>query len=256
MEYWSRKMELATAAREHTEDMRSRFGQEIDACIKASIIFGGDGKNPSDAVPGKQALDASFMMNDTVSALFEQPEDCHVVLLNFASYKFPGGQFMNGSSAQEESLCHSSFLFNVLDAFSGSYYEWNKQNLNRGLYKNRAILSPNVRFFKDGKERLADVLTCAAPNRSIIRYGRFEEEDNSSALYSRIDFISKVLRQKGYAPDAIILGAFGCGVFAQNAEDVAGLFRTSQFPASARIVYAVPDNRNYKLSYKAFHPYP
>ena len=231
-------MELATAAREHTEDMRSRFGQEIDACIKASIIFGGDGKNPSDAVPGKQALDASFMMNDTVSALFEQPEDCHVVLLNFASYKFPGGQFMNGSSAQEESLCHSSFLF------------------NRGLYKNRAILSPNVRFFKDGKERLADVLTCAAPNRSIIRYGRFEEEDNSSALYSRIDFISKVLRQKGYAPDAIILGAFGCGVFAQNAEDVAGLFRTSQFPASARIVYAVPDNRNYKLSYKAFHPYP
>ena len=42
-------MELATAAREHTEDMKSRFGKEIDACIKASVIFGGDGKNPSDA---------------------------------------------------------------------------------------------------------------------------------------------------------------------------------------------------------------
>ena len=246
------KMERTQIAYDHTDDMEKRFAKEIAACSKASILFD---SIPNNVVPGVQGTDVQMLKTDTVSALFQQPKDSHVVLLNFASYRNPGGGFLNGSSAQEESLCHASFLYDVLSRQT-YYYAWNQKHTNRGLYQNRAILSPEIRFFHGKEERLADVLTCAAPNRSCIRNNRFTEEENSEALHSRIEFISAILRHKGYAPDVILLGAFGCGVFAQDAETVASIFRTSCYPASAKIVYAVPDERNYRPSYRVFHPYP
>lgn len=39
-------------------------------------------------------------------------------ILNYASYKSPGGFFLEGSPAQEEALCHESILL----AFDGTYY--------------------------------------------------------------------------------------------------------------------------------------
>ena len=251
MNYWTKKMELSVAAREHTDDMEKRYGKEIAACAESSIVFGPAPVSGCDA--GVQGTDATVMKEDSVSALFAQPKDSHCVVLNFASFKNPGGMFLNGSSAQEESLCHESYLFNVL-VEKQDYYDWNKAHLNRGLYENRAILSPGVRFFHNGEERLADVLTCAAPNRSCIRYNRFTEDENLTALRARISFISAILRRKGYAPDAIVLGAFGCGVFAQDAEAVAGSFRTVRYPESARVIYAVPDDKNFAPSNRVFHP--
>ena len=50
-------------------------------------------------------------------------------VLNFASYKHPGGGFIRGSMAQEEALCHESFLYNVLNAFDATFCDYNRTSL-------------------------------------------------------------------------------------------------------------------------------
>ena len=96
---------------------------------------------------------------DTVSAIFQytSEQDGKIAALNFASYKHPGGMFIKGSSAQEESLCHASFLYNVLKEFEDSYYKENRKNLNRSLYTNKALYSPNIKFFNKTSKSLISV---------------------------------------------------------------------------------------------------
>lgn len=255
MGYWDNSATLAHIAKGHTEEMAKKYAYEIERCYRSSKIFGPESISPDECECGVQGVNTFTLKATTVDALFSKLPGTHVVLLNFASYKEPGGKFLQGSSAQEESLCHHSYLFNVL-YHEEEYYKWNNENLNNGLYMNRAILSPNVRFFRKGFERRADVLTCAAPNRSCIQYGKVTEVDNSLALQSRIEFISSILRRKGYNPDVIILGAFGCGVFCQDARKVASLFRIARYPESAKVVFAVPDKINYNVIKQVFHPYP
>lgn len=247
---------LAADAVRHTKEMQENFAPDIASSVERSRIFrrgtiGEISKNT------KQGLDTQLLKMDTVTALFSLPVDSHVCLLNFASFRYSGGQFLSGSMAQEEALCHESFLYNVLEEQT-EYYAWTNQNTNHGLYQDSAIFSPDILFFRDDREHYADVVTCAAPNRSCLfdRKPRFTEAENSVALQSRIHFLSDVFCRKGYEPEYIIIGAFGCGVFAQDAGQVASIFRTSRYPASAKIIYAVPDSRNYVPSFRVFHPYP
>lgn len=170
-----------------------------------------------------------------------------VLLLNFASYKNPGGMFLNGSTAQEECLCHSSFLYNVLRSFDHTYYEWNRNNKNKALYLNRALYTPKISFFNNGFELKCDVLTCAAPNATaFLKYKMGKEEENILTLQSRIKFVSDIIKIQ--APDIVILGAFGCGVFGQNPYDVAELFNKELIlnnpNSNLNVVFAIPQGPN------------
>ena len=88
------------------------------------------------------------------------------------------------------------------------------------------------------------MITCAAPNRSVIKYGKITEQENDEALKSRIEFVVKIINK--YAPrlDAVVLGAFGCGVFKQDAARVAQLFNHAGLPTDVKVVYAIPDRAN------------
>lgn len=253
MDYWQKKAELAARALEHTEAMQKEYSEEIrKSVIRSKVLVG---YSLTESVRKRKVLpEVSFERKTSVDALFALPEDASVCVLNFASYKMPGGMFLKGSSAQEESLCHASFLYNVLSRF-GDYYAWNNQHKKNGLYQDRAIVSPDVRFFSGEKTRMAMVLTCAAPNRSQIRYGRFTEEENALALARRLAFLVKCMNSLRESPETWLIGAFGCGVFQQSPSVVAENFARAAVwltPKVKKLVVAIPDSRNYEPFKKAW----
>ena len=177
-----------------------------------------------------------------------------VAVLNFASYKNPGGMFLKGSRAQEECLCHESFLYNVLCEFEEEYYSQNRKTLRRAMYTNRAIYAPDVHFYHNGGDVTCDVITCAAPNFSAgAKYANVDPATNSKALFSRIRFVLDVAAVQKV--DTLVLGAFGCGVFGQNPTEVAEIMRdlAGKYPF-AEVIFAIPDpnHENYVSFAKVF----
>lgn len=141
----------------------------------------------------------------------------------------------------------------MLKAKEKSYYEPNRKRLNRALYENRALYSPGVKFFH-GNEFSCDVISCAAPNFYAARkYQNVDSEENSIVLDSRIRFVLDVAAANGVK--TLILGAFGCGVFGQDPEEVASIFKKylPGYPFDT-IVFAVPDkaSANYRSFSKVF----
>src|SRR5207253_843688 len=65
--------------------------------------------------------------------------------LNFASAKHPGGGFLNGALAQEESLARSSALYACL--VGNPMYTFH-QAQSDALYTDYAIYSPDVPVFR------------------------------------------------------------------------------------------------------------
>ena len=125
MNYWDKANTNKAIAKAHTELMAQTKADLINASVANSKIYDFCNKP-------KLVMPAVFKLinTDTVSAIMMQPDDKRIGVLNFASFKEPGGKFLDGSSAQEECLCHASFLYNVLYKFQDSYYNINKQHLN------------------------------------------------------------------------------------------------------------------------------
>lgn len=240
--YWIDKEARAQKAALHTEEMAEKYADQIKDSIKNTITYDKTIKGDKTEI-GKPSI--FIFPEDSVSGIFNyhQGKTC---VLNFASFKEAGGLFLKGSKAQEECLCHESFLYNVLKEHD-QYYKFNQTNLNRGLYRNRALYSPNIYFTRDGQTVKADVLTCAAPNfYTANKYCNISAQENSKILRSRIKFVLSALKAQGV--ETAILGAFGCGVFAQDATEVAQIFKEeienimggSKFNA----VFAVPEGRD------------
>ena len=262
--YWQNRDSRRERAANHHEKMLHEKADDIAFAVKNTKVY-------SLSVPDikeKAGNPESIVVNlDTVSAIYEYGND-KTVALNFASYKNPGGGYVNGSSAQEESLCEESFLYNVLKNFN-KFYEYNNSHLNRALYTNRAIYSPDVVFEHDGKTLSLDVITCAAPNRgTYIRYNvpakdkisdftgnETAEKINTDILRNRIRFIKNIAEEQGV--ETLILGAFGCGVFRQDAATVAKMFKEEFATSSVKtIIHPVPagvDKSNYEAFKKVFN---
>jgi uncharacterized protein (TIGR02452 family) len=262
---WDKKNSMAERASSHTLLMSHKYAEDIEYSVKNSKIYNEENvrETTTSCIPSTIRVQ-DF---DTVSAalfcknLFPDKKIC---VLNFASYKNPGGKFMDGSSAQEESICHESDLYNVLKRFDNTYYAPHRQKgaANRSLYNDEAIYSPDITFTHqvgDTDSKIyrifkADVLTCAAPNWTAAKaYHKVTLYENLDALVSRIQFIKNILEQEKV--EVAILGAFGCGVFGQDPTDVAKIFnKTFSNSTISSIVYAVPAGLN-RRNYNAFKTY-
>ena len=241
MNYFSKKEENKSKALKNTEYMEKYFRQQIDESIAKSKIYGGPDRMPERANENAFEPQVYFLNTDSVSAIFATKPlfQGKVAVLNFASYKNPGGMFMEGSSAQEEALCHKSFLYNVLRCFK-SYYLWNNQHKNKALYLDRAIYTPDVMFVRNGEAVYCDVITCAAPNFTVAhRYQGIDKNENDKVMRSRICFVRDIAEEQKV--DTLILGAYGCGVFGQDPETVAEMLaETFRKTSVNKIIYAVP----------------
>lgn len=247
-EYWDDQKKRAELAKQHTEEMEKQHRVRIGVSAEETKIYTGGKKFKPDLTDRQGSTPKVIVADaDSVSAIFTYA-DGKTAVLNFASYKNPGGMFLQGSRAQEECLCHSSFLYNVLSR-QKEYYEWNRQHKNRGLYLDRALYSPDILFFKDEKETFCDVITCAAPNISTARkYCMVSNDENHNVLYERIKFVLQVAEDQKV--DTMIFGAFGCGVFGQNPAEVAAIFKEllSKGSSISKIIFAIPDGRNGNLA--------
>lgn len=250
---WDNRENLKIIAQYHTEEMERNYKDDIDYSVEHTLIFNNNLMKTYEIKNDfNKRMKIKVVDEDSVTAIINHVKGGHInMVLNFASYKNPGGQFMSGSKAQEEMLCHESNLYNVIKRFP-NYYEWNNKNKNKALYTNRALYSEDILFVRGNEEILCDVLTCACPNKGASqKYCYTTDEQNTKALRSRIEFVLKVANYK--QAEVLILGAFGCGVFKQDPIEVATIFKEYlyKYPQSFEEVYFAIPNKN-SQNYKAF----
>jgi uncharacterized protein (TIGR02452 family) len=172
-----------------------------------------------------------------------------VAALNFASAKNPGGGFLNGSQAQEESLARSSALHaSLLRAWE--FYQRHRASPSL-LYSDAMILSPGCPIIRDDdgtlleEPRLATFITSAAPNAGAAANNRPEEVPHIPEVFRRrSEYVLALAASQGYKQ--LVLGAWGCGVFRNDPAVVAAAFsghlrHTSWSGRFERVVFSVLD---------------
>ena len=188
-----------------------------------------------------------------VRRLVEHGESSDPACLNFASAKNPGGGFLGGSQAQEESLARASSLYACIAPVHG-YYNPNR-NCGTCLYTHHMIYSPKVPVFRDDDDQLlhspylASIITAPAVNAGAVRVNTPQAlPDIETKMLERIERVLALALFHGH--DTIVLGAWGCGVFQNSPADVAKLFherlcRDGRFrQAFRKVVFAVLDRSN------------
>jgi len=190
----------------------------------------------------------------------------NVVVLNMANPFHPITNVRKKSCTQEENLCkRSSLLYSLNSREASKYYESNQksENVNNN---STLIISPYVEVIKDRYGELYEdsvvvsVVTCAAPIAdSAIR----ETKGYSDLFYKRI--IDLLVCLAYYKYDYLVLGAWGCGAFGNDAKNIAALFKKAICEGAVndiklgkcfnRIDFAVFDNSFAKYNYNCFNCY-
>lgn len=150
------------------------------------------------------------------------------LVMNFANAHNPGGGFRIGANAQEEALCRCSTLYASINSNKASeMYKYNNTHMSR-VESDYMLISPKVAVFRNEKyEMLSEpvmmgVVTVPAPNRygAALLAGK---ELIKKTFLTRIRIMLAAAAKYGYKN--IVLGAWGCGAFGNNPNDVAEYFR-------------------------------
>lgn len=184
---------------------------------------------PNDGLPVPTASDdvTELTLSVTNETTFEATQRLQragktPLALNFASGTNPGGGFLRGSTAQEETLARSSGLYAAIK--DSPMYRYHKTECPRGMASEWAILSPAVPVFRADNGMLletpwlCDVLTCAAPKADIVGLDRA-----TPAMRQRIHRVLEIAYARGFR--SLVLGAWGCGAYHNDPFAVARYFR-------------------------------
>lgn len=218
-----------------------KIDRQLASCMAGTAYYEPDALSAieRDVLSGTpQFSNTEFMvMNETTlvgSERIGRSDKCAKIgVLNFASAKNAGGGFIKGAQAQEESLARSSALYKSL-LKCPKYYEYHRSNKSL-LYSDRLIYSPGCSVFRrdDGtlleEPYLVDFITSCAPNAGqILRQESESAGKIRETLYGRGAKLLALAVNKGC--DALVLGAWGCGVFRNDPSMVAQMFADLLLP--------------------------
>lgn len=177
---------------------------------------------------------------DTFNKAKEFGPDC--VVLNMASFRFPGGGVINGARAQEEDLFRRSNLAQSLYYYSPmnnifDYDDWKKKTSGE-IFPNGeypipiygGIYTPRVTVFRSAESYsfLNNPFECAVisfpaiKNPDINRDGMMSELA-ATMMKGKIRGVLRLAKFGGH--EKVVLGAWGCGAYKCPATHVAQLFK-------------------------------
>ena len=177
-------------------------------------------------------LDGAHLLFKTLSSFSSFGR---IAVLNFASATRPGGGFLGGAQAQEESIARSSTLYpSLVTDTAQQFYKLHLRDRRGGLYHHAMIYTPSVVIFRsDSGEWVApfevDILTSAAVNAGDVRNKNGGHADHAkaesmieSAMKERMGRILSLMEQQG--AKNLVLGSFGTGVFRNSVKMVARIW--------------------------------
>lgn len=240
------------------EDQRIEIQESLQAAIANTCSYP-PGESPHAVLESKHATRFQVLNTTTLKAAHQLVQEGHsVAILNFASAKNPGGGFQNGARAQEESLARSSGLFPCID---GNAMYTHHRSMRSCMYTDYAIYSPNVPIIRNDEgdllqePYLGSFITSPAVNAKIVlQRERTKRNQIRDAMYERIEKILDIAAEHKHT--ALVLGAWGCGVFGNSVEDIAACFEEAlmttfkgQFKA---VAFAILDSSKQQRFIKPF----
>lgn len=206
-------------------------------------------------------MDSFSMARDICSSESFGINTDKMLVLNFANPVNKGGGVKRGARAQEEDLSRKSSLMLSLESKGAEEYYLYNRSLRTYLGSDAMLLSPYVEIIRDDRGELLDqtqvvsVLTCAAPYIASGLEGLTHEEYRDM-LYHRIEAMLRCSAYYGYTH--LVLGAWGCGAFCNDAELIASLFDKAIKDNGSyfkRIDFAVYDKSFDQYNYRSFSKY-
>lgn len=233
-------VQLASELRRAVESTHVFCPQELDKIVES--------------IRPRQAYETSVsVVNCTTFSAIRHLKNLGIaspVCLNFASAMNPGGGFLAGSQAQEECLARASGLYVCL-ANQDRYYNANRK-CKTALYTNHIIYSPDVPVFRDDNDRVLEepfstsIITSPAVNALAVQ--KNEPENSHKIIPTMKHRIESVLAVAAYRKhSAVVLGAWGCGVFGNTPAKIAYLFyralASQEYSGRfSHVVFAILDN--------------
>jgi uncharacterized protein (TIGR02452 family) len=215
---------------------------QVGDATKGTVSYPPDATLPSYTSTGRQTIFEVLNTTTLEAARKLVAEGYAPVALNFASARHPGGGFLGGARAQEESLCRSSALYQCIN--NDQMYRYHA-SVSGGFYSNYAIYSPRVPVIKDDVGELLDEpYLCGFVTAPAVNAGVIADRNRTSIheeMHKRIDKVLTIMA--GHGHDAAILGAWGCGVFKNDPVAIAELFAQALHGpfagAFAKVIFAV-----------------
>lgn len=209
---------------------RVHIGVLLKPCYRNTVYYG-----PDDALGYKTQIEVTNESTLQAATALTR-KHTRVGVLNFASAKNPGGGFLRGTQAQEESLARASGLYHSLTKSTCADYYTAHRAAGDARYSHRMIWSPGCPVFRDDagqfldRPYLVDVLTAAAPNvRALKEQDQYDYKEVGRILRERIGKALRIFSEQGCR--VLVLGAWGCGVFGNNPIEVAELFAEYLLPS-------------------------